>query len=214
MEQVARLTVVEIMWSVAMIDSLRELAAKNLSGSQIAVLLERQYGRRLTRNSVIGKANRIGLRLTGINYGYTGRPFGPHDWQPDEDQKIRDYVESGATSAWVLARSLSVAVSTVRRRALVLGVELKEHSKPGRPANGERRVKRPFVRATGQKGLPGLRDIPLELSPNEVSLYEATKYQCRWPVRRDVHEQFFCGGNAVEGYSYCAEHCGRAYRAS
>lgn len=49
-----------------LVERLRELAAQRKSGAQIARILK------VSRSAVIGKANRMGIRLSGMAYG-TGR---------------------------------------------------------------------------------------------------------------------------------------------
>ena len=44
------------------------------------------------------------------------------------------------------------------------------------------------------------------------TLVELEPHDCRWPIgepRSDLF--FFCGGAALDGHSYCAAHCRRAY---
>lgn len=50
-------------WPAEHIDRLRTLHANGMSGSQIAVELNKEFGTAYTRNSIIGKCHRLGDRM-------------------------------------------------------------------------------------------------------------------------------------------------------
>ena len=52
------------LWTVDMVAMLREAVAKKMTAGQIADALSKRFGLRLTRNSVIGKCHRLGIRVS------------------------------------------------------------------------------------------------------------------------------------------------------
>lgn len=70
------------------------------------------------------------------------------------------------------------------------------------------------ARRRARRLLPGRRTEELVIpAAQRCSLIELRDDTCRWPIG-DVGEPgfFFCGGQPVAGFPYCAHHCGIAYR--
>jgi len=59
----------------------------------------------------------------------------------------------------------------------------------------------------------GMRDLPMERPATAVSLYDAKRHQCRWPVGRP-EELLCCGVRQQHGakFPYCPDHYDRALR--
>ena len=64
---------------------------------------------------------------------------------------------------------------------------------------------------------PPRRLVPAKPSPeiaDKTSLLDLTEKVCRWPMGHPGEPDFhFCGEAVNPGYPYCVEHCGRAYQA-
>jgi GcrA cell cycle regulator len=64
---------------------------------------------------------------------------------------------------------------------------------------------------------PPRRLVPAKPSPEmaeKTSLLELNERVCRWPMGHPGEPDFhFCGEKVNPGFPYCVEHCGRAYQA-
>ena len=64
---------------------------------------------------------------------------------------------------------------------------------------------------------PPRRLVPAKPSPemaNKTSLLDLSERICRWPMGHPGEADFhFCGEKVNPGFPYCVEHCGRAYQA-
>jgi len=64
---------------------------------------------------------------------------------------------------------------------------------------------------------PPRRLVPAKPSPeiaDKTSLLDLSDKVCRWPMGHPGEPDFhFCGEQVNPGYPYCVEHCGRAYQA-
>ena len=64
---------------------------------------------------------------------------------------------------------------------------------------------------------PPRRLVPAKPSPeiaDKTSLLDLSDKVCRWPMGHPGEPDFhFCGEKVNPGYPYCVEHCGRAYQA-
>jgi len=64
---------------------------------------------------------------------------------------------------------------------------------------------------------PPRRLVPAKPSPemaDKTSLLELNERVCRWPMGHPGEADFhFCGEKVNPGFPYCVEHCGRAYQA-
>lgn len=64
---------------------------------------------------------------------------------------------------------------------------------------------------------PPRRLVPAKPSPEiaeKTSLLDLSDKVCRWPMGHPGEPDFhFCGEKVNPGYPYCVEHCGRAYQA-
>ena len=64
---------------------------------------------------------------------------------------------------------------------------------------------------------PPRRLVPAKPDPSiadKTSLLDLSEKLCRWPMGHPGEPDFhFCGGAVNPGFPYCVEHCGRAYQA-
>lgn len=146
-------------WPEEKIARLRELAADN-SAAKIGKILG------LSRNAIIGKAHRLGIRLNiKYNQGEANRAragIRPKTYKPRKERRVTAH--NG-----------------------VHGSRLFE-----------------FVDVSN--------DLPASAADNPCSLIDIPANGCHWPCEGEGFATVFCGGNAVEGMSYCARHCRMAYR--
>ena len=167
------------MWTDEAIDTLRRLALEGRSASSIAAALGAP-----SRNAVIGKANRIGIKLGGAN---CSAPTGAE--RPRRAIPRSEPLSDGR----ILPRRARIPCSgsISGERALL----------PAFPRERERKASWIFADAeVGEMRRVGLADL------EEVNC-------CRWPIGDPADEDFaYCGLETAKGRSYCAGHCRMAYR--
>ena len=170
------------MWTEEAIDTLRRLALEGRSASSIAAALGTP-----SRNAVIGKANRIGIKLGIANCSLPGAARAGAE-RPRRAIARSEAISCGRTLPGRAAIPRSEPIS--RDRTLT----------PALPRERERKAPWIFAEAeVGEMLRVGFADI------GEVN--------CRWPLGDPTCEDFaYCGLATVKGRSYCAGHCRMAYR--
>jgi GcrA cell cycle regulator len=177
------------MWTQQAVETLRKFALEGRSAAWIAAALGAP-----SRNAVIGKASRIGIRLNGgtgsplIGEGLRSDPPPPPQipWRrpqsPPDGEGPRSERRPPAETPWGKAAS--------RARSRV----------PAIPRERKRADGWIFARAeVGEMRRIGFTDI------GEV--------QCRWPIGDPTQEDFaYCGLQVAARHAYCAGHCRLAYR--
>lgn len=170
------------MWTEQSIESLRRFANEGKSAAWIAVALGAP-----SRNAVIGKANRIGVKLNGGPVRSSLEPPRPETaWGPKRARSIADNSRmEGRLGQAPRARSASRArgrVPAISREKL--------------------RLDR-WMYATAEVG-----------EMRRIALAEIAEVECRWPIGDPLQEDFaYCGLAVAKGHTYCAGHCRLAYRA-
>jgi GcrA cell cycle regulator len=173
------------MWTEQTVETLKKFALEGRSAAWIAEALGAP-----SRNAVIGKANRIGIKLNGGSHAGIGegsRLAPPSPAIPWERKRaIRAERRFGTVSpsettrrpAVLRAKSRGRAISCVNGRAGSWDFEAAE---------------------VGEMQRIGFADIG--------------KAQCRWPIGDPLQDDFaFCGLQVARGHAYCAGHCRLAYR--
>jgi len=177
-------------WTAEAIENLIRLALEGRSASFIAAALGAA-----SRNAVIGKANRIGVKLNG-----DGRASAP-----------------GGTSARAYRAPLAALLRSrpvSKRQTFAPAVSRDPRVIPGsQPGDGSR---------PGDGSKPGDRDARkaawtfAEAEVGEmrrVRFEDIREFACRWPLGDPRSGDFaYCGLKPAEGHSYCAGHCRMAYR--
>ena len=182
----------------------------------------------VSRNAVIGKAHRLGLKARPS-------PVKPHD-------KSEAPVAKPAPAAARPARAAKPAPPPPEPRPTVSNVTFSSDpalstpsgptptyatpSVPVPPPSGQRVVSvgpGGFLRqGPGDQQAPIPPAPPRRLGPSKPSAEMATKTSlldlneriCRWPMGHPGEADFhFCGVKVNPGFPYCVEHCGRAYQA-
>ncbi|WP_445783531.1 GcrA family cell cycle regulator [Sphingorhabdus sp.] len=198
-------------WTDERIDQLKALWDKGLTASQIAEALGG-----VTRNAVIGKAHRLGLK---------SRPSPVK--ANDADKKA---APKKAAPAAVPAKAPAAAAPSRPRPAAPVAPVRADDDAAEAPA--PRVSSSPRIVSIGPGGFmrqgpgdqqapippaPPRRLVPAKPSPemaDKTSLLDLNDRICRWPLGHPGEADFhFCGVPVNPGFPYCVEHCGRAYQA-
>jgi GcrA cell cycle regulator len=125
-------------------------------------------------------------------------------WDDAHAEHLQALAKMGL-SASLIARALNEKFGTSYSRNAVIG-RMSRESVESRP------LKQRYVRIKPPRIKPPMNVIH-ENAPHKCSLLSLTNNSCRWPLGSIFAPvEFFCGGGAVEGKPYCAEHCRVAYR--
>ena len=176
------------MWTEQTVETLRKLALEGRSAAWIAAALGAP-----SRSAVIGKANRIGIKLNGgLRSATRGDgtvtdasppPAGPWGRTLSHGGDLRSTRKTPSDIAWgrvaARAQKRTPAVSQMKMRV----------------------DRRAYAKAeVGEMRRIGFADI------GEV--------QCRWPIGDPLQDDFvYCGLQVARGHAYCAGHCRLAYQA-
>jgi GcrA cell cycle regulator len=174
------------MWTEQTVETLRKFALEGRSAAWIASALGAP-----SRNAVIGKANRIGIKLNGLrspsSEGDPGFELPP------------------PAAAW--GRTDSARGNGELRSA---------NPPPALPWRS--RMRRPPDRAPAmaRERLRADRRVYEKAEIGEmrrIALVEISDLDCRWPVGDPMAEDFaFCGLPIARGHAYCPGHCRLVYR--
>lgn len=209
-------------WTEERIGVLKKLWEGGSTASQIA---EELGG--VSRNAVIGKAHRLGLksRPSPVKAGAKKKaPAAKKTAAP----KAAPVKKSNAkmpprTAANTPARPASNAVEQAARAA---GANIPMQPIPNKAPS------LPKIVSVGPGGFlrqgpgdqqppippaPPRRLVPAKPSPeiaDKTSLLDLSEKVCRWPMGHPGEPDFhFCGAEVNPGFPYCVEHCGRAFQA-
>ncbi|MBN8845344.1 MAG: GcrA cell cycle regulator [Sphingomonadales bacterium] len=204
-------------WTDERIEQLRNMWEKGLTASQIADELGG-----VSRNAVIGKAHRLGLK---------SRPS-----PVKATEKVAKPVKAPATLKPVSPAPPPRAAAPIQPRPVAAAP--KAEARPNIEASSEGETEAPpkpdtprivsigpggFIRqGPGDQQAPippapPRRLVPAKPSPeiaDKTSLLDLNDRICRWPMGHPGEPDFhFCGEQVNPGFPYCVEHCGRAYQA-
>ncbi|PQM27085.1 GcrA cell cycle regulator [Sphingopyxis lindanitolerans] len=206
-------------WTDERIEQLRNMWEKGLTASQIADELGG-----VSRNAVIGKAHRLGLK---------SRPS-----PVKATEKVAKAPKPVAPKPIAPAAAPRAAAPAFSRPAAPPRTEAKPVAEP-RPATEADaadapppKPDTPRIVSIGPGGFirqgpgdqqapippaPPRRLVPAKPSPEiagKTSLLDLNDRICRWPMGHPGEPDFhFCGVAVNPGFPYCVEHCGRAYQA-
>lgn len=197
-------------WTDQRIDQLKSLWENGLTASQIADELGG-----VSRNAVIGKAHRLGLKSR------------PSPVKANEPEKKPVPKKAGAAPAKPVA-----AAPAMRPRPAASPAPAAAPRADGEPAPEPKVSSMPRIVSIGPGGFmrqgpgdqqapippaPPRRLVPAKPSPemaDKTSLLDLNERVCRWPMGHPGEADFhFCGVAVNPGFPYCVEHCGRAYQA-
>ena len=201
-------------WTDERIATLKKMWESGSTASQIADELGG-----VSRNAVIGKAHRLGLK---------SRPS-PVKANDKPKAKAKTKVAPKAPARTPAAKPAAKAPATPAAASAPAAA-------PG-PANQSQPIPNkvpdlPKIVSIGPGGFqrqgPGDQQAPIPPAPprrlvpakpdpsiaDKTSLLDLSDKVCRWPMGHPGEPDFhFCGEQVNPGFPYCVEHCGRAYQA-
>jgi GcrA cell cycle regulator len=224
-------------WTDERIDQLKTMWEKGLTASQIA---EELGG--VSRNAVIGKAHRLGLksRPSPVKAGEAKPKPAKKADAPKPVKKAEAEVESDAPPFKVDAptqpvRAAPAPAPTPAPRPVEAAEPADDDEDAGLDAGADPVVPpkpQPRIVSVGPGGFlrqgPGDQQAPIPPAPprrlvparpsaeiaGKTSLLDLSDRICRWPMGHPGEPDFhFCGQAVNPGFPYCVEHCGRAYQA-
>ena len=204
-------------WTDERIEQLRTMWEKGLTASQIADELGG-----VSRNAVIGKAHRLGLKSRPSPVKATEKAAKPA--KAPTAPKPASPAPAPRASAPAAPRPIAAAPKPDPQPAVEAsdedGVEV------------VRKPDAPRIVSIGPGGFirqgPGDQQAPIPPAPprrlvpakpsaeiaDKTSLLDLNDRICRWPMGHPGEPDFhFCGVAVNPGFPYCVEHCGRAYQA-
>ncbi|MGL5837871.1 MAG: GcrA family cell cycle regulator [Sphingorhabdus sp.] len=194
-------------WTDERIDRLRAMWEKGLTASQIADELGG-----VSRNAVIGKAHRLGLksRPSPVKANEVEAKPAAAVAKPKPKPVEKTVLSKPASPMPAMDRPVMTPMQPVMRpqadmpKIVSIG--------PGgfmRQGPGDQQAPIPPA--------PPRRLVPAKPSPeiaDKTSLLDLSDRVCRWPMGHPGEPDFhFCGEAVNPGFPYCVEHCGRAYQA-
>lgn len=205
-------------WTDERIEQLRSMWEKGLTASQIADELGG-----VSRNAVIGKAHRLGLKSRPSPVKATEKAAKP----------AKPAAPAAPRPAPVAAVPRPAAPAAPRPAPVASRPEPKPPAEATHEGtNPAPKPDAPRIVSIGPGGFirqgpgdqqapippaPPRRLVPAKPSPeiaDKTSLLDLNDRICRWPMGHPGEPDFhFCGEAVNPGFPYCVEHCGRAYQA-
>jgi GcrA cell cycle regulator len=198
-------------WTDERIATLTKMWEGGATASQIADELGG-----VSRNAVIGKAHRLGLKSR------------PSPVKPNEEKAAPKKAADQAPAAKAKAKGKPSAPAP---KAAPPAAPKPASEVPSQPLP-DPRPDMPRIVSVGPGGFlrqgpgdqqapippaPPRRLVPAKPSPeiaDKTSLLDLNDRVCRWPMGHPGEADFhFCGEKVNPGFPYCVEHCGRAYQA-
>lgn len=208
-------------WTDERIESLRTMWEKGLTASQIADELGG-----VSRNAVIGKAHRLGLKSRPSPVKATEKAK-PTVKAAAPAPKPASPPPAPRAAAPVAPRPVAPAIKPEPRPDTD-----DDMADDAAPVAAAPRPDTPRIVSIGPGGFirqgpgdqqapippaPPRRLVPAKPSPEiagKTSLLDLNDRICRWPMGHPGEPDFhFCGVAVNPGFPYCVEHCGRAYQA-
>ncbi len=207
-------------WTDERIESLRTMWEKGLTASQIADELGG-----VSRNAVIGKAHRLGLKSRPSPVKATEKVAKPVKAATTAAPKPAAPIAAPRAAAPVASRPVAAPRPEPKPVADTSGVD-------ALPGDAPPKADTPRIVSIGPGGFirqgpgdqqapippaPPRRLVPAKPSPeiaDKTTLLDLNDRICRWPMGHPGEPDFhFCGEAVNPGFPYCVEHCGRAYQA-
>lgn len=195
-------------WTDERIDRLKSMWEKGLTASQIADELGG-----VSRNAVIGKAHRLGLksRPSPVKANETDAKPAPAaaKAKPKAAEKVAPRAAAPAQPERAPAAAAPAAPVAPRPQSDMPKIVSIGPGGFMRQGPGDQQAPIPPA--------PPRRLVPAKPSPeiaDKTSLLDLSDKVCRWPMGHPGEPDFhFCGVAVNPGFPYCVEHCGRAYQA-
>ncbi|AOR75320.1 GcrA family cell cycle regulator [Novosphingobium resinovorum] len=209
-------------WTDERIEKLTKMWEGGSTASQIADELGG-----VSRNAVIGKAHRLGLKARPSPVKANEKPARP----APAPKKPKPEVTAAPEPAPAPAPRVEAPVARAAAPAPQPPVQRAEPSSVP-AADAPAAPPQPRIVSVGPGGFlrqgpgdqqqpippaPPRRLVPAKPSPEiagKTSLLDLSDRICRWPMGHPGEPDFhFCGDKVNPGFPYCVEHCGRAYQA-
>jgi GcrA cell cycle regulator len=209
-------------WTDERIEKLTKMWEGGATASQIA---EDLGG--VSRNAVIGKAHRLGLKARPS-------PVKANDKAEQPAPIAKPVPKAPAADAPRVApvSSRPQPAAAPRPAAPVAATGAAPGALGALPSDAPVRAPQPRIVSVGPGGFlrqgpgdqqapippaPPRRLVPAKPSPEisgKTSLLDLNERICRWPMGHPGEADFhFCGDKVNPGFPYCVDHCGRAYQA-
>ncbi len=210
-------------WTEERIEKLTKMWEGGATASQIA---EELGG--VSRNAVIGKAHRLGLKARPSPVKANEKAEAPSTPKVVRPALAEPRAAAPAPRpAAVAPPSAPVAAAAPAPRPAPAAPAGATPDAPAAPA-----APQPRIVSVGPGGFlrqgPGDQQAPIPPAPprrlvparpspevaEKTSLLDLNDRICRWPMGHPGEPDFhFCGEKVNPGFPYCVEHCGRAYQA-
>ena len=200
-------------WTDERIDKLTKMWEGGSTASQIADELGG-----VSRNAVIGKAHRLGLkaRPSPVKPNDKPEPVAPVAKPVAEAPRAAQSAPPRPTPA-PPATPAAPSPSTTPSIPLAPGQIAKPLQRVVSVGPGGFLRQGPGDQQAPIPPAPPRRLVPAKPSPHiadKTSLLELNDRICRWPMGHPGEADFhFCGEKVNPGFPYCVEHCGRAFQA-
>lgn len=205
-------------WTDERIEKLTKMWEGGATASQIA---EELGG--VSRNAVIGKAHRLGLKARPSPVKANDKPEAPA-------APVAKPARPAAETPRVEAAPTRAAEAPASPRPVASAPAAAPAAPPApaaAPAAPQQRIvsvgpggflrQGPGDQQAPIPPAPPRRLVPAKPSPeiaDKTSLLDLNDRICRWPMGHPGEPDFhFCGEKVNPGFPYCVEHCGRAYQA-
>jgi len=205
-------------WTEERIATLTKMWEGGATASQIA---EKLGG--VSRNAVIGKAHRLGLKSRPSPVKANDAPAAKP--APDTSQ-AGDAAAAESKPVRKVATPPPPAPPKPVASPPPQPVSAQSQPLPNPPSDSPRIVsvgpggflrQGPGEQQAPIPPAPPRRRVPAKPSPeiaDKTSLLDLNDRVCRWPMGHPGEPDFhFCGEKVNPGFPYCVEHCGRAYQA-
>ncbi|WP_284124954.1 GcrA family cell cycle regulator [Parerythrobacter aestuarii] len=206
-------------WTEERTAKLKKMWESGATASQIADELGG-----VSRNAVIGKAHRLGLK---------SRPSPVKANDKKKKAAAKPAPKPAPKKAAAKPAAKPVAAKPAAKPASAPAPASNPHSgTPSQPLPNAGQSDLPKIVSVGPGGFlrqgpgdqqppippaPPRRLVPAKPSPeiaDKTSLLDLSDKVCRWPMGHPGEPDFhFCGEDVNPGFPYCVEHCGRAYQA-
>ncbi len=201
-------------WTDERIEKLTKMWEGGATASQIADELGG-----VSRNAVIGKAHRLGLKAR------------PSPVKANEVPEVAARPKPAAEAPRA-AQPAPPRPAPAPPRPAATAAAVAATGTPGAPGEPVAPKVQPRIVSVGPGGFlrqgPGDQQAPIPPAPprrlvpakpsaeiaSKTSLLDLNERICRWPMGHPGEPDFhFCGEKVNPGFPYCVEHCGRAYQA-
>ena len=201
-------------WTDERIATLKKMWESGSTASQIADELGG-----VSRNAVIGKAHRLGLKSRPSPVKANDAPKAASKSKAPAKPAVKKAAIKPTTKP---ARPTAQPAATVSAANAPIPSQPIPNKTPDLPkivsiGPGGFLRQGPGDQQAPIPPAPPRRLVPAKPSPeiaDKTSLLDLTDKVCRWPMGHPGEPDFhFCGEAVNPGFPYCVEHCGRAYQA-